>query len=151
MKQYPAEQYVNSLIGFGSSFRGDIDIDGFFRIDGDFSGSIKTESKVLIGNNGRADCTITARMVVIGGIFRGAIYARDKIIVLSSALVIGNLYTPRIAVEEGVLLNGSLVISKSTHHSTVKPEVYRPVSKTHSTAKTRYHVTGSRQTIPKSG
>ncbi|MGI9256180.1 MAG: bactofilin family protein [Salinispira sp.] len=111
MEAYPDDNYVNSLIGFGSNFRGDIEISGFFRIDGDFSGSIKTESRVLIGNNGRADCTITARVVVIGGIFRGTIYAHDKIVALSSALIIGNMYAPRLVAENGVLLHGSLIIS----------------------------------------
>jgi cytoskeletal protein CcmA (bactofilin family) len=69
MERYPEEQYVNSLIGFGSRFKGDIEIDGLFRIDGDFSGSIKTEGKVLVGTHGRADCTVNARVVVIGGVF----------------------------------------------------------------------------------
>ncbi len=109
MEKFPDEQFVNSLIGFGSRFKGDIDIDGLFRIDGDFIGAIKTEGKVLIGSNGRADCTINARVVVAGGVFRGTIYAQEKILILSSAIVIGNLYTSRLIVEEGALLNGSLV------------------------------------------
>jgi cytoskeletal protein CcmA (bactofilin family) len=111
MERYPEEQYVNSLIGFGSRFKGDIEIDGLFRIDGDFSGSIKTEGKVLVGTHGRADCTVNARVVVIGGVFRGTIYAQEKILILSSAVVIGNLYTPRLIAEEGVLLHCSLVIT----------------------------------------
>lgn len=111
MERYPEEQYVNSLIGFGSRFKGDIEIDGLFRVDGDFSGSIKTEGKVLIGNRGRADCTINARVVVIGGVFRGTIYAREKILILSSAIIIGNLYTPRLVAEEGVIMHSSLVIT----------------------------------------
>lgn len=128
MEQYPEDHYVNSLIGFGSSFRGDIEIDGFFRIDGDFSGSIDTESKVLIGNNGRVDCTIHARVVVIGGAFRGTIYADDKIILLSSALIIGSLYAPRLMAEEGVLLHASLLISgqRKTLKTTNPERVDRP-------------------------
>ena len=129
MERYSEEQYVNSLIGFGSSFRGDIDSDGFFRIDGDFSGSIKTESKVLIGSTGRADCAITARMVVIGGAFRGTIYARDKVIILSSALVIGSLYTPRLVAEEGVLLNGTLVVSGHRQRDVKGSGEHYPVTK----------------------
>jgi cytoskeletal protein CcmA (bactofilin family) len=111
MERYPEEQFVNSLIGFGSRFKGDIEIDGLFRVDGDFSGSIKTEGKVLVGTHGRADCTVNARVVVIGGVFRGTIYAQEKILILSSAVVIGNLYTPRLVAEEGVLMHCSLVIT----------------------------------------
>ncbi len=111
MERFPEEQYVNSLIGFGSRFKGDIEIEGLFRVDGDFSGSIKTEGKVLIGTHGRADSTVNARVVVIGGVFRGTIYATDKILILASAVVIGNLYTPRLIAEEGVLMHCSLVIT----------------------------------------
>ncbi|AHC14766.1 bactofilin family protein [Salinispira pacifica] len=123
MERFPEEQYVNSLIGFGSRFKGDIEIDGLFRIDGDFSGSVKTEGKVLIGSRGRADCSINARVVVIGGIFRGTVYAQEKIIVLASAVVIGNLYTPRLIAEEGVLINGSLVVTgkKAGRKNVVQP------------------------------
>lgn len=122
MDRYPEEQFVNSLIGFGSRFKGDIEIDGLFRVDGDFSGSIKTDGKVLIGNRGRADCTVNARVVVIGGVFRGTIYASEKILILASALVIGNLYTPRLVAEEGVLIQASLVITgkKEKNRATVQ-------------------------------
>jgi cytoskeletal protein CcmA (bactofilin family) len=104
------EQFVNSIVGHHSVFRGDIELDGLFRIDGDFSGSIKTNGKVLVGSSGRADCTAEARIVVIGGIFKGTIYAGDRVVLLSTAVVIGSIYAPRLIAEEGVILEGSVMI-----------------------------------------
>ena len=104
------EQFVNSIVGHHSVFRGDIELDGLFRIDGDFSGSIKTNGKVLVGSSGRADCTVDARIVVIGGIFKGTVYASDRIVLLSTAVVIGSLFSPRLIAEEGVVLEGSVMI-----------------------------------------
>ena len=40
---------INSIIGFGTVFSGDLDLTGLLKIDGDFSGSVKAEGKVLIG------------------------------------------------------------------------------------------------------
>ena len=104
------EQFVNSIIGHHSVFRGDIELDGLFRIDGDFTGSIKTSGKVLLGNCGRADCTIDARIVVLGGIFKGTVYATDRVVLLSTAVVIGSIFAPRLIAEEGVILEGSIMV-----------------------------------------
>ncbi|TFG59737.1 MAG: polymer-forming cytoskeletal family protein, partial [Spirochaetales bacterium] len=59
--------FINSIVGEGTRFRGELDLDGLLRIDGDYFGSIKTTGKVLVGKNGRAECTIRAGTVVIGG------------------------------------------------------------------------------------
>ncbi|MFP4152888.1 MAG: bactofilin family protein [Alkalispirochaeta sp.] len=99
---------VNSIVGSGTFFKGTITVSGLLRIDGDFRGAIQTDGRVIIGRGGRADCTIDASTVVIGGVFRGTIYARDKVIALESAIVMGSVYTPRLIAESGVLLDGTL-------------------------------------------
>ena len=103
--------YINSLIGVGTQFNGELELDGLLRVDGDFSGSIQTTGKVLIGNTGRVKCTISASTVVIGGAVKGDIHASEKVVVLSTGLVVGNIRTPRLIVEEGVVLNGRCIIT----------------------------------------
>jgi len=98
--------FINSIIGEGAHFSGDISLKGLFRIDGDFSGTIKKADKVLIGRNGRAQCSIHAGTVVIGGVVKGDIITTEKVVVLSTGMVIGNISTPRLMVEDGVVLNG---------------------------------------------
>jgi cytoskeletal protein CcmA (bactofilin family) len=105
------DAFVNSLIGEGTFFRGEITVNGLLRIDGDFSGSIKTKGKVFIGRNGRADCTIQASSVVVGGVVRGTIVSTGKVVILASAVVIGAIHSPRLVAEEGVILDGSLNIT----------------------------------------
>ncbi len=101
----------NSLVGEGTSFKGDVTVNGIFRIDGDFVGSIKTKGKVFIGRTGRAECTIQASSIVIGGIVSGSIVSTEKVVILSSAVVIGQIQAPRLIAEEGVLLQGELHIT----------------------------------------
>ena len=102
--------FVNSIVGEGTRFNGELDLNGLLRIDGDFTGTIKTTGKVLVGKNGRAECTINASTVVIGGAVKGNIYSSERVIVLSSGMILGNIYTPRLIVEEGVILDGECVI-----------------------------------------
>ncbi len=104
--------FINSIVGEGTNFHGDLALSGLLRIDGDFTGSITTDGKVLIGKNGRAECTIKAGTVVVGGVVRGNIVSAEKVIILSTGMVIGNISTPRLVVEEGVILNGNCAISK---------------------------------------
>jgi cytoskeletal protein CcmA (bactofilin family) len=99
---------VNSIVGAGTFFKGTISVTGLLRIDGDFSGGIKSSGRVIIGRGGRADCTIDAATVVIGGVFRGTVYAADRVIALETAVIIGNIYTPRLIAETGVILDGAM-------------------------------------------
>ncbi len=100
------DSFVNSIIGESTHFRGHVELSGLLRVDGDFSGSIRTSGKVIVGKNGRADCTIDAGTVVVGGAVRGNIYADERVIVLASAMLLGNIYAPNLVIEEGVVFDG---------------------------------------------
>ncbi|MCD6342786.1 MAG: polymer-forming cytoskeletal protein [Spirochaetaceae bacterium] len=105
---------INSIIGDGTGFRGDLDLKGLLRIDGDFEGNIRTDGRVLVGKAGRARCLINADTVVVGGIVKGDIKASGKIVLLSTCVMIGNIRAPQIIVEEGVLLHGHCTISEDS-------------------------------------
>ena len=107
------DTYINSIVGRGTFFRGHLELSGLLRIDGDFSGSVLTDGRVIVGQQGRADCAIEASTVVIGGVFKGEVLAYEKVVLLSSSIVIGSITTPRLIVEEGVLLSGRLRVAGS--------------------------------------
>jgi len=121
----PDGSYINSIIGEGTRFNGEFDLNGLLRVDGDFSGTVRTKGKVLIGKNGRAQCTIYAGTVVIGGIVRGNIFADEKVVILSTGIVLGNVTSPRFIVEEGVIFNGNCRILQS-HKVTASAEEKAP-------------------------
>ena len=101
------DAYINSIVGPGTFMRGHVELSGLLRIDGDFSGSVRTDGKVIVGRAGRADCSIEAGTVVIGGLLRGEILAFEKVVLLSSCVVLGSIAAPRVVVEEGVLMTGT--------------------------------------------
>ncbi|MFA7566738.1 MAG: polymer-forming cytoskeletal protein [Alkalispirochaeta sp.] len=144
---------VNSIVGAGTFFKGTIVVSGLLRVDGDFRGAIQTDGRVIIGRSGRADCTIDAATVVIGGVFRGTIYAREKVIALESAIVMGNIYSPRLIAESNVILDGALHIhvketveSRDTTSSDVSGRADLPTSRRN---KGRYRRSaGRRKTVP---
>jgi len=107
---YSVDASVNSIIGEGTTLRGDFDLNGLLRIDGTFYGKVRTSGKVLIGKNGRAQCEIIAGTVVIGGKVKGEIIATERITLLSTGVLIGNIVTPRLIIEEGVMFDGKCEI-----------------------------------------
>ena len=104
--------FINSIVGEGTCFTGELNLKGLLRIDGDFIGSIHTDDKVLIGKNGRVQCTIHAGTVVIGGVLKGDIISTDKVIVLASGMILGNVTAPRLVVEDGVIISGNCKITE---------------------------------------
>ena len=113
MDEYTKNQaLINSIIGEGTTFRGDIELKGLLRIDGDFEGNIKTDGRVLVGKSGRVRYLIEANTVVVGGIVKGDIKAESKVVLLSTCIVIGNIKSPQIIVEEDVLFHGHFTVSK---------------------------------------
>jgi cytoskeletal protein CcmA (bactofilin family) len=115
------EAFINSIIGEGTRVKGELDLNGLLRIDGDFSGVIRTRGKVLVGKNGRAECTLTAATVVIGGVFRGEIVSTEKVIILSTGLVLGSIVTPRLIIEEGVIFNGTCRVAAPAAAEPARP------------------------------
>jgi cytoskeletal protein CcmA (bactofilin family) len=111
--EVPGGPYINSIIGEGTRFNGEFDLNGLLRIDGDFCGTVRTDGKVLVGKNGRAECTVYAGTVVIGGVLRGNIFAGEKVVILSTGIVLGNIHSPRFIVEEGVIFNGTAKIAQT--------------------------------------
>ena len=109
-----ADHIVNSLIGEGSEFKGEFTINGLLRIDGKFKGTIETDGKVLVGQTGEAITDIKAKVVIVGGIIRGNIFATERVIMLSSGRINGNIITPSLIMEEGVIFEGNCIINKRT-------------------------------------
>ena len=97
---------INTLIGPGSFVSGDVKINGFIRVDGDIDGKIETSSNVIIGEKARIRGNIDAASVVIGGIVIGDITAPKGIKLLSNSVLIGNVTTKSIQIEENVVFNG---------------------------------------------
>jgi cytoskeletal protein CcmA (bactofilin family) len=105
------EVQLNSTIGEGSIFEGRFFINGSLQIDGRFVGEIKTREQVIIGELGKVKTDITAKRVVIGGTLIGNIEAEEEVVLLSTGRVLGNIRTPKVSIEEGVVVQGEISIS----------------------------------------
>jgi cytoskeletal protein CcmA (bactofilin family) len=109
-KTIPSELTSNSVIGVKNCFSGEFRSDGLLRIDGDFKGTIRSSGVVLVGEKGRIIGDIYAKAVRIGGKVKGNLYCTERIDILSTGKLIGNLWTRRFFAEEGMVFTGEAKI-----------------------------------------
>ena len=118
------DAFVNSIIGEGTTLKGEFELNGLLRIDGTFYGKVKTNGKVLVGKNGIAECDIFAGTIVIGGKVKGSVIATERITLLSTGELIGTIVTPRLVIEEGVIFDGTCEIIEDKDRLTKIKEQY---------------------------
>lgn len=102
---------ANTTIGENSAFEGRFMVQGNLRIDGTFEGKSLVVDQLQIGENAKVKTNITATSVVVEGLVIGNVTASRRILLLSTARVLGDLKTPELIIQDGVILEGRCTIS----------------------------------------
>ena len=102
---------INSTIGEESFFEGRFAVKGSLKIDGRFEGETLLVDQLQIGAKAKIKTDITATSVVVEGLVMGNIAASRRILLLSTARVLGDLKTPELIIQDGVVLEGRCTIS----------------------------------------
>ena len=100
------ENKINAFLGKNTNFNGTLIFEGLLRVDGIFDGNIKTNDTLVLAD-------IEAGIVKISGNFNGNIIAKEKVELFKPANISGTIHAPVVAMEEGVIFNGSLEMTKA--------------------------------------
>lgn len=124
-----------SLIGSGTSLKGDITSSGDLRIDGTLIGNIICSAKVIIGANGVVEGDISGQMADIMGKVTGTIKVKELLQLKSNCLVNGNLHSAKLQIEPAASFNGQCHMIQETVNSvgktgtsSGKPDYSKPAS-----------------------
>ncbi|MFW6264770.1 MAG: bactofilin family protein [Bacillota bacterium] len=101
-----AKGKVETILGNGTAIEGDINTKGSLRIEGRVKGVIKAEGDLYIGESGVLHTQIEARNVIVAGTVNGNIIATEKIEILPSGRLNGDIQTKTIKIEEGASFAG---------------------------------------------
>ncbi|MDR2543478.1 MAG: polymer-forming cytoskeletal protein [Treponema sp.] len=101
---------INTIIGPNTNLTGDIETGGFTRIDGSIRGDVKAKGRVVIGERARMKGNLSGTNITVGGVVYGNIIADGHLIILSTALVIGDIITRRIQADDGCFINGQVAV-----------------------------------------
>jgi len=96
---------VNTLIGEGCVFEGNLNLTTATRIDGKVKGNIKSEGMLIIGESGSVEGDIDCSEILIFGNVRGNVDA-NKIELKRGASLSGDIRVDVLVIEEGAVYNG---------------------------------------------
>ena len=97
---------LNALLGRGSEFDGKLSFEGTVRIDGRFTGTIVTSDTLVIGEGAQVNAEISCGTIIVHGAITGNVKASVAVELHPPARVTGNIETPALLVQKGVVLNG---------------------------------------------
>jgi cytoskeletal protein CcmA (bactofilin family) len=110
--QGTAPESVISIIGPGMKVVGDCETDGTLRIEGSVQGSVQAAKAVVVGRDGLILGDVSTQDAVISGRVEGSVTAHSRLELQASCRIDGEVYTPRLQLEEGAVLNGSVQMAK---------------------------------------
>ncbi len=95
-----------TLIGHGTTLKGDISSSSDIRIDGTIIGNVHSSAKIVIGANGTVEGDVSGAQADIVGKVSGNIRAKDLLQLRGECVVSGNLYAGKLQVEPSATFNG---------------------------------------------
>lgn len=104
---------VIAFVGKGVEFKGTITYNGTVRIDGHLDGEIHTDGTLLVGEEAVLTAKVSAGTVISKGKITGDIAAKEKVRLLSPAILNGSVKSPTLSMEEGVLFNGTIEMARA--------------------------------------
>lgn len=104
--EFENPEHVNRLVE-GTKVIGDLISESHIRIDGEVEGNVTTSAKVVIGENGYVKGNLTCLEAEIEGRLDGVLSIDGILILRETARVTGDIYTPKLHVEEGALFLGA--------------------------------------------
>jgi len=110
---------IDTVIGPGTKFEGEIKATGIVRIDGLFNGDIYTKGDIIIGDHGETNGTMTSRNMIIAGKTNSKLKCEEKLEIRSTGKVIGDVEVNNIVIEENAVFKGQCVM-KVIDNDTVK-------------------------------
>jgi cytoskeletal protein CcmA (bactofilin family) len=103
---------IDSLIGAGTTVRGDVVFSGGLRIDGHVEGNVATADgqtgTLVVSEQARVDGRINVSHVVVNGTVNGPIVARDYLELQGNARVDGDVTYRSLEMQVGAVVEGRL-------------------------------------------
>lgn len=102
-----------SVIGPTLVFKGELSADEDLIIEGTVEGTIAHQQKNLtVGKQGRVKAHIHAKHVRIEGAVEGDVRGDELVLLARGSNVSGNIFSPRIQMEDGATFNGKVEMGK---------------------------------------
>lgn len=112
--QFMAAQIANNetIIAQGVKVEGDFQSQGDVVIDGEVTGSVQTAQALTIGEQAKIHADVTAKTAVVAGEVKGNLSAAERLELLATSVVEGDIATANLSIASGAVVNGKITMGK---------------------------------------
>lgn len=111
----PASTQLAS-IGPSIHFKGELTGEEGLIIDGKVEGTIDLKgNQLIVGNNGQIKADVYAQTIIVNGTLTGELHGKEKVHISKTGVVNGNIFSPRVSLEDGAKFKGSIDMSETRH------------------------------------
>lgn len=96
-----------NFIGKGTIIDGNIKTDNSIRVDGGIKGKLVSKNTVTVGESGRIQGDIEALNAIIAGKVKGKVVVGEKLVLESTASLVGELKAKKLIIDEGSVFEGT--------------------------------------------
>jgi cytoskeletal protein CcmA (bactofilin family) len=105
-KAITSNHALTSVIDHGCEAEGRLTFVGTLALNGRFRGEMLTADTLLLGKEGEVEAEVQVGVGIISGHVKGNITARERVELARTARIFGNIVTPVLVMEEGVVFDG---------------------------------------------
>ncbi len=105
-----ANSSAETIIAQGVKVEGDFQSNGNVSIDGEISGSISTAQALHVGESAVIHANVTAQSAVVAGVIVGNVLATDRLELLATSRIDGDIQTNNLTIASGAQVNGKITM-----------------------------------------
>jgi cytoskeletal protein CcmA (bactofilin family) len=95
-----------TFLAKGVDFKGVISFDGTIRVDGRIEGEVHTTGTLIVGEHAVIKGIVSVGSLTTSGKINGTVTATEKIHISKPGMLIGDIRTPAISIEDGAHFHG---------------------------------------------
>lgn len=122
----PEQAEITAFLGKGTEFKGVLNFEGTIRVDGKVEGEIVSKDTLIAGDGAFLQGEISVGTLISSGKIVGNINASQKVHIMAPSYIQGNIKTPKLIIEEGVIFDGKCEMAdekKASDQKVVAPAV----------------------------
>jgi cytoskeletal protein CcmA (bactofilin family) len=112
---------ITTLLGRGATFEGKLTFEGTVRVDGKLKGEVFSDDVLIVGEGATVEAEIDIGEIIIQGTVHGNIRAKRGIEIHAPGRVKGDLHTPSLQIDKGVMFEGRSFMDDTTKPAAAKP------------------------------
>jgi len=121
-------EQISNYLGKDVVIEGKLTFKGTFNLDCNFKGDISAPGTLIVGEKGKIDSNIHVTSIINNGEIHGNIIAEERVEILSSGKVYGDIWAPVVVVKKGAIFEGNCLTNEVKVNRVRKPDA--AVSKT---------------------